>query len=149
MNPYRVDEEDKSPLNYSLQSPFLDSADDKEEIEEERDDAIDGREIEPVSQMTIMNDNVVRLTNADGTPAPRVLEDPGKFDIVLWLPIFYISWSLGSLGIGCVLLMLDSSPDGLCTTSMTGWIVTMFILVVISSALATWATVWILREACC
>ena len=80
-------------------------------MDEQRTDALDSgdsEQIKPVSEMTVMHDMVRRVRRADGTPAPAVFEEQGKFDIVLWMPILYVSWQFGSFGICCLLLTLVS-----------------------------------------
>ena len=98
--------------------------------------------------MTVMHDEVRRVRRADGSPAPEPFEEPGKFDIVLWMPILYVSWSLGSLGICCFLLLLESNEDPACADQMLGWVIALTTMVSISTIMAIWVTVWICREAC-
>ena len=66
------------------------------------------RLIKPVSKMTVMNDNVRRVTLPDGRPAPQP-QNPIQIDIVLWFPVLYFSWALGSLILAVfILLVLDA-----------------------------------------
>ena len=120
-------------------------------MDEQRTDSLnsDSELIKPVSEMTVMHDMVRRVRRADGTPAPTVFEEAGKFDIVLWLPILYVSWQLGSFGICCLLLTLvNSQEDSVCEQEMKGWVITLTVLVTLSAILSFWATCWICREAC-
>ena len=83
-------------------------------MDEQRTNSLDSSDselIKPVSEMTVMHDEVRRVRRADGTPAPRVFEEQGKFDIVLWMPILYVSWQFGSFGICCLLLTLVGSQE--------------------------------------
>ena len=66
------------------------------------------RLIKPVSKMTVMNDNVRRVTLPDGRPAPQP-QNPIQIDIVLWFPVLYFSWALGSFILALfILLVLDA-----------------------------------------
>ena len=66
------------------------------------------RLIKPESKMTVMNDNVRRVTLPDGRPAPQP-QNPIQIDIVLWFPVLYFSWALGSLILAVfILLVLDA-----------------------------------------
>ena len=53
--------------------------------------------IKPVSQMTVMNDAVRRVTLPNGRPAPEPYEVPIQIDIVSWVPIMYLGEIIGSL----------------------------------------------------
>ena len=81
----------------------------------------------------------------DGTPAPQLFGAPCKLDIVLWLPVMYISWTLGSFVLCIVMLVLNNSQE---ECDMTGGVVTLFSLVMITLILSIWATVWMCMEAC-
>ena len=117
--------------------------------EKRTDSKADSELIQPVSEMTVMHDMVQRVRRADGTPAPRIFEEAGKFDIVLWMPILYVSWTFGSFGICCLLLTLvETQEESNCHDRMKGWIITLTTLVSITAFLALWATVWICKEAC-
>ena len=96
--------------------------------------------------MTVMHDVVTRVTMPDGSPAPELLEHPGKCDIVFVLPILYVSWTVGSFGLVCVMLILNNNMEEECVVS--GGVLTLFSLVSLSTALSIWATIWILIEAC-
>ena len=66
--------------------------------------------IKPVSQMTVLNDAVRRVTLPDGSPAPEPYEQPIQIDIVSWVPIMYLGEIIGSLTMTAFMVFaMDSS----------------------------------------
>ena len=64
--------------------------------------------------MTVLNDAVRRVTLPDGRPAPEPYEHPIQIDIVLWVPILYVSWSVGSLALMSLIFWMLKLEDQSC-----------------------------------
>ena len=105
------------------------------------------RKIKPVSKMTVMNDNVRRVTLPDGTPAPEPhVNHPIQIDIVLWLPVLYVSWALGSLALAVFILFVIGGEPSVCSDKLTSWTFTIFGMVLLSTLMSCVASAWLCVE---
>ena len=96
--------------------------------------------------MTIMNDTVRRTIMPDGRPVPLAYE-PGHIDLVLWLPVMYVGYCISSMAIACTMIWLLDLEGTDCKKSLTGWTITLLVLIAITAFTSVWATVMLCRMA--
>ena len=68
------------------------------------------KKIEPVSHMTVKNDNVRRETLPDGRPAPEPHANPCLIDILFYIPAMYLGEILGSIIAAALMVWSMNSP---------------------------------------
>ncbi len=97
--------------------------------------------------MTITNDQVRRVTLQDGSPAPEPFEQPLHIDIVMWIPILYISWSIGTLALISIVLFMMNNEEEEYIDYFRGWSIFLFSLVLVQFILSCATTGLICKAA--
>ena len=89
------------------------------------------KQIKPVSTMSVTNDYVRQVRDANGRPAPEPFEAPVLVDIVCWVPALYIGTSLGALiFISCFQNLLSNQSEE-CISDMRGWGIFLLVLTIL------------------
>ena len=98
--------------------------------------------------MSIMNDQVRRTTLPNGEPAPQPFDRPLNIDIVFWLPILYVSISIGSLVFISSYLSLLRLETSACIDETLNWAIFLVSTITTATLLSCAMTCCLCHEAC-